>query len=92
MDKKIRKAVAIRYEKGNTAPEVLAKGKGVIAENIMNKAKEENIPIYEDHKLADMLTELEIGDLIPPELYEVVAEILVFVGNIDNLQEKFKND
>lgn len=92
MKNKVKKAAAIHYEKGSTAPKVIAKGKGIIAENIMNKAIEEDIPIYQDAELANILTQIEIGDLIPPELYEVVAEILVFVGNIDKLQEKIKND
>lgn len=92
MKNKVKKAAAIHYEKGSTAPKVIAKGKGKIAQNIMNKAIEEDIPIYQDAELANILTQIEIGDLIPPELYEVVAEILVFVGNIDKLQEKIKND
>ncbi|NLK20994.1 MAG: hypothetical protein GX308_02645 [Epulopiscium sp.] len=86
----IKKAAAINYEKGALAPKVLAKGKGIVAENIMDKAKEKDIPILEDPKLANLLTELEIGAFIPAELYEVVAEILVFVGNMDQLQEKAK--
>ncbi|HOQ15950.1 MAG TPA: EscU/YscU/HrcU family type III secretion system export apparatus switch protein [Defluviitaleaceae bacterium] len=90
-NKRIKKAAALHYEKGSTAPKVIAKGKGVIAEKIIEKGLEEEIPVYEDEKLANVLTELEIGELIPVELYEIVAEILVFVGDIDRLQEKIKN-
>mgnify|MGYP000846990483 FL=1 len=91
-NKKIKKAAAIHYEKGSMAPKILAKGKGIIAEKIIDKAVEENIPIYEDENLVNLLTKLEIGEFIPPQLYEIVAEILVFVGDIDRLQEKIKND
>lgn len=91
MKKEVKKAAAVHYEKGSIAPKVIAKGKGIIAENLINKAIEEDVPVYENPELANILTQLEIGDFIPPELYEVVAEILVFVGNLDELQEKMKN-
>ncbi|NLK97044.1 EscU/YscU/HrcU family type III secretion system export apparatus switch protein [Defluviitalea saccharophila] len=92
MKKEVKKAAAIHYEKGSMAPKVLAKGKGIIAENLINKAIEEDVPVYENPELVNLLTQLNIGDFIPPELYEVVAEILVFVGNLDELQEKMKNE
>ena len=55
---------------------------------IIEKAKEEDVPFYKDSKLAATLSKLEIGDMIPPELYEVVAEILVFVDKMDRLKDK----
>lgn len=85
---KVRTAVAIAYEPGEEAPKILATGKGLIAEKIIEKAKEEDVPFYKDSKLADTLSKLEIGDMIPPELYEVVAEILVFVDKMDRLKAK----
>ena len=57
-------------------------------EKIIEKAKESDVPLYKDNKLADTLSKLEIGDAIPPELYEVVAEILVFVDDMDKLRSK----
>ena len=54
----------------------------------IEKAKEEDVPFYKDSKLAATLSKLEIGDMIPPELYEVVAEILVFVDKMDRLKDK----
>ena len=48
------------------------------------------MPFYKDNKLADTLSKLEIGDTIPPELYDVVAEILVFVDDMDRLRSKIK--
>lgn len=77
-------AVALRYNPGDTAPEIIAAGKGALAERILDTAKENDVPVYEDEKLAKTLSKLEIGDMIPPELYEVVAEILVYVDRLDN--------
>ena len=54
------------------------------------KGREGNVPLYKDNKLAKTLSKLEIGDMIPPELYEVVAEILVFVDDMDRLRSKIK--
>lgn len=83
-----RTAVAIAYDPGDRAPKILATGKGYLADKIIEKAKEEDVPLYRDNKLADTLSRLEIGDMIPPELYEVVAEILVFVDDMDRLKSK----
>ncbi len=87
-DLKRRTAVALSYEPGDVAPKILATGKGELAERIIQKGKEENIPLYKDNKLANTLSKLEIGDSIPPELYDVVAEILVFVDDMDRLRSK----
>ena len=54
------------------------------------KAKENDVPFYKDNKLAETLSKLEIGDAIPPELYEVVAEILVFVDDMDKMKAKLQ--
>ena len=86
--KKEKTAVAIAYEPGDVAPRILASGKGEVAEKIIETAKENKVPFYQDHKLAETLSKLEIGDAIPPELYDVVAEILVFVDDMDRLKEK----
>lgn len=81
-------AVAVAYEPGDRAPKILATGKGEVAERIIEKAKENDVPLHKDNKLADTLSKLKIGDAIPPELYEVVAEILVFVDDMDRLKAK----
>ncbi len=81
-------AVALAYEPGDVAPKILATGKGEVADRIIEKAKESNVPLYKDNKLADTLSRLQIGDAIPPELYEVVAEILVFVDDMDRMKAK----
>ena len=87
-DVKNKTAVAIAYEPGDVAPKILATGKGRVAEKIIETAKENDVPFYQDHKLAETLSKLEIGDAIPPELYDVVAEILVFVDDMDRLKAK----
>lgn len=85
---KIKQAIALEYDPEDNAPRVIASGKGIVAERIIEKAKEADIPVHRDDKLADTLSRLDIGDMIPPELYEVVAEILVFVDAMDKIQSK----
>jgi flagellar biosynthesis protein len=86
--KKPRTAVAIAYEPNEAAPKVIAFGRGYLADRIIEKAKEAEIPLHKDEQLASTLAKLEIGDTIPPELYEVVAEILVFVDKMDRIKSK----
>ncbi len=84
-DKKIKEVAALRYSPDNTkAPTIVALGKGEVAEKILETAKKSDVPIYEDSSLAHTLNALKIGDEIPPELYEVVAQILVFVSQMDD--------
>ncbi|MBP5164649.1 MAG: EscU/YscU/HrcU family type III secretion system export apparatus switch protein [Lachnospiraceae bacterium] len=88
---KDKTAVALSYEPGDSAPKILATGKGHIAEKIIEEAKKNNVPFYQDNKLAETLSALEIGDAIPPDLYEVVAQILVFVDGMDKVKKKLGN-
>ncbi len=88
MENKKRTAVALGYEKGDSAPKIIATGTGAVADKIIEKAKESDVPLYEDSKLANTLSKLEIGEAIPPELYDVVAEILVFVNDMDKIKAK----
>ncbi|MBP5609629.1 MAG: EscU/YscU/HrcU family type III secretion system export apparatus switch protein [Lachnospiraceae bacterium] len=85
---KKRTAVALEYDPVDSAPKVIASGTGRIADKIIEKAKEAKVPVHKDSKLADTLSRLEIGEMIPPELYEVVAEILVFVDAMDKIKDK----
>jgi flagellar biosynthesis protein len=87
-EEKIKQAVALEYNPDEEAPKVIATGRGRIAERIIEKAKESQVPIHRDDKLADTLSRLEIGESIPPELYQVVAEVLVFVDAMDKLKAK----
>ena len=85
---KKKQAIAIEYDPSDAAPRIIASGQGIIADKIIEKAKESKVPIHKDGKLADTLSRLEIGEMIPPELYEVVAEILVFVDDMDKIRAK----
>lgn len=87
---KEKTAVTVAYNPGEVAPKILAVGKGEVAERIIETAKENDVPFYQDNKLAETLSRLQIGDTIPPELYEVVAEILVFVDDMDRMKGKLK--
>ena len=87
---KMKQAIALEYDPSDEAPKVVASGRGYLAERIIERAKENDVPIHRDDKLADTLSRLEIGDMIPPDLYEVVAEILVFVDSMDKLKSKIK--
>ena len=58
---------------------------------IIEQAKQADVPVHRDDKLANTLSKLQIGDMIPPELYEVVAEILVFVDGMDKIKAKVKD-
>lgn len=79
-----RKAVALRYKPYDEhAPRVTAKGTGKTAEEIIRLATEHGIPIQEDPSLVSVLSQLEVNDHIPEELYQVVAEILAFVYQTD---------
>ncbi len=85
---KVKQAIALEYDPGDVAPKVIASGRGALAEKIIEKAKESDVPLHQDSKLAGTLSKLEIGDYIPPELYEVVAEILVFVDEMEKMKGK----
>ena len=87
-NEKPKQAIALAYNPDEDAPKVIASGKGALAERIIEKAKEAEVPVHRDDKLADTLSRLEIGDMIPPELYEVVAEILIFVDAMDKIKAK----
>jgi flagellar biosynthesis protein len=77
-DTKNQLAVALHYDRSG-APRVVAKGKGAIGAKIIEIAREHDVPIEENEILAGALSNVELGDEIPAELYKAVAEVLVFV-------------
>jgi flagellar biosynthesis protein len=84
MDKP-KKAVAIKYDKTrDRAPRVVAKGKGTVAQKIIDVAQMNDVPLYEDQNLAQLLEALDLDTEIPPELYQAVAEILVFIYRLNS--------
>ncbi|MCD8038824.1 MAG: EscU/YscU/HrcU family type III secretion system export apparatus switch protein [Lachnospiraceae bacterium] len=87
-EKKVKQAVALEYDPEDKAPRVVAMGRGALAEKIIEQAQQAQVPVHKDEKLADTLSKLQIGDMIPPELYEVVAQVLLFVDNMDKIKAK----
>ena len=82
---KLKLAVALKYRQDqDVAPLVVATGRGMLAEAILKKARDAGIPIHPDSELAEMLSEVEAGDSIPEELYEVVAQIMAMVYRMDS--------
>ena len=85
MKKPVKLAVALKYEDDNQeAPVIIASGRGDIAEKIIAAAQKEEVPVYEDQSLAQVLASLEMGTEIPPELYQAVAQVIAFVWQIDH--------
>lgn len=79
-----KKAVALKYDKDkDNAPKLVAKGKDYIAERIIEIAKENRVPIYPDRDLVQVLEALDLDFEIPAELYRAVAEVLVFVYDLN---------
>ncbi|GIP33040.1 EscU/YscU/HrcU family type III secretion system export apparatus switch protein [Paenibacillus sp. J2TS4] len=79
-----KKAVALRYSPEQTAaPVLVAKGKGEVAEKILNTAKEFGVPVQENASLVEVLSQLDLEQQIPADLYDLVAEILTFVYRSD---------
>ncbi len=81
-------AVALAYNPEEAAPKIIASGRGYLADKILQKADQNKIPVHKDEQLVSTLSKLEVGDYIPPELYEVVSEILLFVDNMDRIKAK----
>lgn len=78
--KKGQKAVALGYDKKqDAAPKVLASGHGLIAQKIIEIAKDSNIPLHKDSDLIEILSILEIDEYIPVEVYSVVAEVFTYI-------------
>ncbi|WP_308639227.1 EscU/YscU/HrcU family type III secretion system export apparatus switch protein [Paenibacillus silvisoli] len=78
------KAVALKYEPNErSAPVVVAKGSGRMAEAILEKAAESGVPIQQDTSLVEVLSKLDLNQEVPPELYTLVAEVLSFVYRSD---------
>jgi flagellar biosynthesis protein len=85
-------AAALKYDtRKDTAPKVIAKGQGTIAEKIIELAKKNNVPIKSDPGLVQILSKLDIEEQIPAELYKAVAEILAFVYSANNRYREISN-
>jgi flagellar biosynthesis protein len=79
-----RRAVALTYDPANAdAPVVTAVGQGAVAEEIIRRAREAGVPVTEDPRLAAVLSQIDVGRVIPPELYGVIAEVLAYVYRLE---------
>lgn len=79
----VSKAVALQYSDADAAPVIVASGMGYMAEKIVETAQENGVPIYEDNSLSTILTQLELGQEIPEELYHAIVEIYVYFLKFD---------
>jgi flagellar biosynthesis protein len=78
-----KKAVALMYAQNSAAPRIVAKGAGFIAQVIEQRAKEHEIPVAIEPELVELLVQLDLNSLIPPELYAAVAEVLAWAFEVD---------
>lgn len=83
-----KKAAALKYDDGYEAPIVSAAGVGQIADNILEKASEANVPVVYDKELADLLVNIDVGDSIPFELYDAVARVIAYIVGVDDKMNK----
>ena len=90
--KQTNKAAALKYDpKNDRAPVIAALGQGHVAEKIVQTAEEHGVPIVQDSGLTEVLSALSVGDTIPRQLYEAVAQVLVFVSQQDaNYKNRLK--
>lgn len=79
-----REAIALAYSQTDAAPRVVAKGKGLIAEQIISKAKEHGVFVHESPELVALLTQVNIDEHIPPQLYMAIAELLAWLYRIEH--------
>jgi len=90
--RKAQEAAALRYDpERDSAPNVAAAGRGAVAQRIVELARGAGVPVYKDEKLARALSQLRVGEQIPQELYQVVAEVLAYIARMDSGYGKARN-
>ena len=80
----LREAIALAYSQTDTAPLVVARGKGVIAEKISARAQEHGVYVHESPELVALLTQVDIDEHNPPQLYMAIAELLAWLYRIEH--------
>jgi flagellar biosynthesis protein len=83
-----QQAVALAYLENSGAPKVVAKGKGLIAEQIIQKAKDSGVFVHESRELVSLLMNVDLDQQIPPTLYQAIAELLAWVYQIENKTQR----
>ena len=84
-------AVALAYQTGDSAPRIVAKGRGMIAEQIIERAKEHGVAVHESKELVALLMQVDLDDDIPPALYRAVAELLAWLYRVETAQRHDDN-
>ena len=79
----LREAVALRYAAGDVAPKVVAKGRGVVAEEIMRRARDAGVFVHDSAELTALLMQVDLDARIPPALYVAVAELLAWLHRLE---------
>ena len=79
-----RSAVALAYQESDAAPRVIAKGRGLIAEEIIARAREHGIFVHESPELVGLLMQIDLDDRIPPQLYAAIAELLAWLYMLES--------
>lgn len=92
MNKPLPSAVALAYQTGDAAPKVVAKGKGLIAEEIIARARANGVFVHESKELVSLLMQVDLDQHIPPALYRAVAELLAWLYRIENGQKSTLDD
>lgn len=85
--KPLPSAVALTYQTGDAAPKVVAKGRGLIAEEIIKRAREHGVYVHESKELVALLMQVDLDKDIPPVLYRVVAELLAWLYHVEAAQQ-----
>ncbi|PHV12471.1 EscU/YscU/HrcU family type III secretion system export apparatus switch protein [Chitinimonas sp. BJB300] len=80
----VPEAVALAYRDGSNAPRVVAKGRGILAETIIEKAREAGVFVHASPELTSLLMQVDLDKQIPTELYRAVAELLAFIHFLEN--------
>jgi flagellar biosynthesis protein len=85
--KKQQSAVALAYRNGDPAPKVVAKGKGLVAEQIIGRARDAGVYVHESKELVALLMDIDLDGQIPPGLYRAIAELLAWLYHIESAQK-----
>ncbi len=80
----VREAIALAYRQTDAAPRVVARGKGLVAEEIIARAREHGVFVHESPELVALLTQVDIDEHIPPQLYQAIAELLAWLYRIEH--------
>lgn len=84
---KRKTAAVVRYDEStDKAPVIVARGTGVVAEKILQEARTRGVAVENDHSLLGHLLDLDLGDAIPPQLYDVMAEVLLLIEELDSIK------